>query len=71
MPKFRYQFGFKIFSLIFWFGVSPERFGKALQKIILHPSQIGIAGNELIQFFQDPNFVLRDGWRLYRAIPIL
>jgi hypothetical protein len=71
MPKFRYQFGFEIFSYILWFNVSAERFGKSLQNFLLHPGQIkNIEGSELIGFFTDPSFVLRDGWRLYRAVPI-
>lgn len=64
----RYQFGFD-FGLIFWFPVSVERFKKKVAPLLLTAGQLdGIKPEEILPFFTE-DFILRDGFRLYRAIP--
>jgi len=65
-----YYFGFDIFGWILWIQVSPDRFGHKIASLMLRPSQLDtITPGELKEFFQSPNFILRDGWRLFRALP--
>jgi len=67
----QYQFGFVFPFRIFWFNVSPERFAKKAANFLLRPGQHEtIKPAELLGFFVSPDFILRDGWRLYRAVPI-
>ena len=69
--KMQYQYGFVFPFRIFWFTVSAERFAKKAADFLLLPGQhANIAPAEILGFFESPDFILRDGWRLYRAIPI-
>ena len=64
----RYQYGFDLFFRILWISVSPERFGKKISPLFLRPGQEDfIKPAELLPIFTD-DFVMRDGWRLYRAV---
>jgi hypothetical protein len=69
--KFNYQFGFVLPFRIFWINVSAERFAKKAADFLLQPGQRAtIAPAEILGFFVSPDFILRDGWRLFRAVPI-
>jgi hypothetical protein len=68
--KFRYQFGFDLHFFIFWRTVPTEKFGKKIAPLILRTGQEAtITPEELLPMFTK-DFILRDGWRLFRAIPM-
>lgn len=66
--KMRYQFGYHLLFTVVWRTVSAEVFEQRVGPLLLKPEQFAtIRASELLPFFQ-PDFILRDGWRLYRAV---
>lgn len=68
--KRRYQFGYHLFFFILWRTVPAAVFGEKIRLLLLIPGQMEtIRYGELLPFFTD-TFLLRDGWRFYRSIPL-
>jgi hypothetical protein len=68
--KRRYQFGYHLFFFILWRTVPASVFGDKIRPLFLAPEQMETIGHgELLPIFND-SFLLRDGWRLYRSIPM-
>lgn len=67
--KFKYQYGYSIFgAFILWRMVDKYKFAKKIAPLLLQPGQEEtITPNELLPMFTS-NFILRDGFRLYRAV---
>lgn len=63
-----YQYGFDLGILIIWFRVSTERFEKKVAPLLLRSEQREtIKPGEVLPFFNS-DLIMRDGWRLYRAV---
>lgn len=68
--KSRYQFGTRIFGVIFWRTVSQEKFAATVAPLMLQIGQTEtIQPGEILPFFTH-DFILRDGRKLYRAVPM-
>ena len=69
MKKY-YQFGYDLGLFIYWRRVSTPAFAEKIAPLLLDPGQFEtITPNELLPFFVQ-DFIVRDGWRLYRAVPL-
>jgi len=63
-----FQFGYDLGLFIFWRTVHAARFGEKIKPLLLQSGQIAtIDANELLPLFGG-DFILRDGWRLYRGV---
>jgi hypothetical protein len=66
--KINFQFGYDLGIFIFWRTVPAARFAKKVHPLFLQTTQLDtIRPEELLPFFT-PDFIMRDGWRLFRAV---
>lgn len=64
-----FQFGFDFGLFIFWRTVPEKKFAERVHQLMTDINQRNtISPAEVVPFFSE-KFVLRDGRRLYRAIP--